>query len=68
MGVNLHGGGRYLVWILRIRAVRCIREWGLNVGARAGLGSADFILESLEGGDAIGESFRESGRDINRLP
>ena len=68
MGVNLHGGGRYLVWILRIRAVRCIRECGLNVGARAGLGSADFIFVSLEGGDAIGESFRESGRYINRLP
>ena len=50
-------------------AVRCIRECGLNVGAGAGLGSADLILVSgLEGGDAIGKSFRESGRYINRLP
>ena len=56
------------MWILRIKAVRCIRECGLNAGARAGLWSADFIFVSLESGDAIGESFRESGRHVDGLP
>ena len=59
------------MWILRIRAVRCIRECCLNVGAGDGLGAADLILGSaggLEGMDAIGVAFREGSWHINRGP